>query len=91
MQSKREEYSPTVAQRKSLADKGVSAGKQILREDPRQQKVLESELRKRKYMNEGEEHTRSVHLSRVLKKDHHYYRGTETVWNEHTRLSPKFH
>jgi hypothetical protein len=74
-----------------LADKGVSAGKKILREDPRQQKVLESELRKRQYMNDGAEHTREVHLSRVFKKDHHYYRGTETVWNEHTRLSPKYH
>lgn len=42
-------------------------------------------------MDEGEEHTRFVHLSRVHKKDYHYYRGTETVWNEHTRLSPKFH
>jgi len=73
----------------NLAEK--AAGKVILREDPKQQKVLESELRKRKYMDEGAEHTRFVQLSRVHKKDYHYYRGTESVWNEHTRLSPKFH
>jgi hypothetical protein len=49
----------------SLTAKGVAAGKRILREDPRQQKVLESELRKRQYKDPKAEETRSLILSKM--------------------------
>ena len=52
----------------SLSAKGVAAGKKILREDPRQQKVLESELRKRQYKDPQAEETRSLIMSKLLKK-----------------------
>ncbi len=56
----------------SLSAKGVAAGKKILREDPRQQKVLESELRKRQYKDPQAEETRSLMLSKLLKKVTHF-------------------
>ena len=52
----------------SLSAKGVAAGKKILREDPRQQKVLESEMRKRQYRDGHAEETRSMMLSKLAKK-----------------------
>jgi hypothetical protein len=52
----------------SLSAKGVPAGKKILREDPRQQKILESELRKRQYTDDQAEHTRSLIQARMIKK-----------------------
>jgi hypothetical protein len=52
----------------SLSAKGVAAGKKILREDPRQQKVLESEIRKRQYRDGHAEDTRSMMLSKLAKK-----------------------
>ena len=57
----------------SLSAKGVPAGKKILREDPRQQKVLESEMRKRPYRDGNAEETRSVMLSKLAKKVSHNY------------------
>jgi hypothetical protein len=55
----------------SLSAKGVPAGKKILREDPRQQKVLESEMRKRPYRDGHAEETRSLMLSKLAKKVSH--------------------
>ena len=41
-------------------------------------------------MNGAAENIRKIHLKNIPKKGYAFFKGTETVWNENSRLAPKF-